>query len=416
MNNTSMDTIYRLSQAMVQVRDLNEALDSVLDEVVELLNVSKVSVMTYDSKNDVLKVIAARGLDPSVIEKALVRRGEGISGKVFASSEPILIEDIRTSSFDEKGKYKTRSLMSAPVTCFPMKVGDIPLGVINVTDRNDGKSFDEKDMELLKTISNQFAVYLHLVNLAIRDKEHERMREQLEIARQIQYRLLPLTPPKIDGLDIAGRLITAERVGGDYYDCFVHDERKSSFVVADVSGHSVGAGLVMAAFRAALKAQLDNVYSPSILMEHVNKILFQDLYQAEQFITVAYIQYQKSRQQIVCTVAGHPPILVWRNQEEKFVEITTDDPCLGIEPSPMFHEKSEILSKGDIVVLYTDGATEVANARGERFGMQRLKACIADSSEVSAKQISDIIVENVQSFSDPNPLKDDVTALVLKIV
>ena len=120
MTRTSLDTVYRLSQAMAQVQDLNQAVDFVLDEVVELLDVAKVSVMIYDPKMDVLRVIAARGLDEEVIATAQVRRGEGISGRVFASSEPLLIKDIRSSTFDERGKYQTTSLMSAPVTCFPM--------------------------------------------------------------------------------------------------------------------------------------------------------------------------------------------------------------------------------------------------------------------------------------------------------
>lgn len=414
---TPIDAICELSRAIAQAKDPREVYDLILDAVVRFLKVDKASIMTFDRSAGVLRVAAARGMDPEVAANAVVRVGEGISGKVFASHKPLLIDDIKTEEMGPgRERYRTRSLISAPVTCFPMKVGEEPLGVINVTDRVDGKAFTELDLMLMTTLANQAAAYLHICHLVAEQQQMERLKGQMEIARQIQYRLLPRHPLEVDGLDIAGRLITAEKVGGDYYDCFLTHAKRPSFVVADVSGHSVGAALIMAAFRAAIRSQMDSDYSPAVLVQRINGILYEDLFQAEQFISMIFLQYVRPRQLVQYTMAGHPHPVIWRGANRQFEETGTSDGLLGIEARAVFHERQTVVSKGDVILLYTDGITEAVNAHGERFGRVGLLGCLEDALVGSARQICDVVVETVQAFIDPEPPRDDITALVIKII
>jgi sigma-B regulation protein RsbU (phosphoserine phosphatase) len=413
----AIDAVHSLSDAIAQASELTQVYDLILDKVVELFGVEKASIMVYDPAVDGLKIAAARGLDPKIKEQAVVKVGEGISGRVFKSNEPLLVEDIRAVGLGSGSeRYKTASLMSAPVTCFPMKVGGESLGVINVTDRADGRSFTDGDLKLLTTLSNQIASYLRILQLSRELARTEQLRQQLEIARQIQYRLLPLEPPRMDGIEAAGRVITAERVGGDYYDFFMSRTKRPSFVIADVSGHSIGAALTMAAFRSAMRSQMDSEFMPSILVQRLNQILYEDLFQAEQFISMALIKYVKPRQLIQFTNAGHPPPIVWRKATNRFEELVTSDPLLGIEPMSIYHDKQVVVSKGDVIVLYTDGVTEAPNSKGERFGMKRLYDVLTDSVEKTPSQIVDAIVEATAVFVEPQAPRDDVTALVLKII
>jgi sigma-B regulation protein RsbU (phosphoserine phosphatase) len=173
----------------------------------------------------------------------------------------------------------------------------------------------------------------------------------------------------------------------------------------------------MAAFRSAIRAQRDGDYTPSILTQRINSILYEDLFQSEQFISMTYLQYLKSRQTVQYTAAGHPPPLVWRAADGRFEDVGTDDPLLGIEHRGVFHEKQIVVSKGDVILLYTDGIIEATRggSKGERFGRDRLMECMKDAVVGSAQQIVDVLVETVQAFTDPDPLRDDITALVLKV-
>jgi len=355
---TPMDAVCELSRAIVRAREPAEVYDIVLDAAARLLSVEKASIMVYDPSIRALRIAAARGMDRETMEKAVVRVGEGISGRVFASNEPVLVREISAAeSGPGRDRYRTRSLISAPVTCFPMKVGEEPVGVINVTDRTDGRPFSEDDLKLLSALADQAAAFLHIARLAREKEEADALRREVEIARQIQYRLLPQDPPRMEGLDVAGRLVTAERVGGDYYDCFMTHARRASFVIADVSGHSIGAALLMAAFRAAVRSQRDADYSPAVLAQRVNAILYEDLFQAEQFISMVYLQHVRSRQLIQYTAAGHPPPIVWRRATGQFEEQGTGDGLLGIEPSAVFHERQMVVSKGDVIPSTPTGSS-----------------------------------------------------------
>lgn len=412
-----IDAVFSLSQAISRAAAPEQVYDLILDEVVRQFDVEKASIMHYEPERGELRIVAARGMEPEIMDRVVVRVGEGISGRVFQSAEPLLVKDIQAKQAGPgHDRYRSQSLMSAPVTCFPMKVGEESLGVINVTDRRDGRPFTDEDLRLLTILSNQAAAYLHITKLLEERRANERLHEQLEIARQIQYRLLPPGPPRIEGLDVAGRLITAERVGGDYYDFFCTDPKHPAFVVADVSGHSIGAALIMAAFRSAMRAQRDADYPPSTLVQRVNAVLYEDLFQSEQFISMAYLRYRRPRQLIEYTAAGHPPPIVWRAATKRFEEEGTGDPLLGIEPRCVFHEKRMVVSKGDVVLLYTDGVTEAQRRDGERFGRERLLTCLEDAVVGSARQIVDVLVETVQAFLDPDEPRDDITALVLKVV
>lgn len=416
VTNTPIDAVYELSRAIVRAEDPKQVYELILDAVVRFLGVEKASIMTYDAAAGALRIVAALGMDPDIAARALVRVGEGISGKVFASHAPLLVKEIQSSEMGPgRDRYRSRSLISTPVTCFPMKVGDEPLGVINVTDRADGRAFTEEDLRLLTMLADQAAAYVHICRLHEERQETERMQQQLEVARQIQYRLLPVAPPAIEGLDVAGRLLTAEKVGGDYYDYFLARLGRPSFVVADVSGHSVGAAILMAAFRAAMRSQREVDDSPALLTRRLNTILYEDLYQSEQFISMVYLQYVRSRQLIQYTAAGHPPPILWRCGTGQCEDPGTGDGLLGVEAQAAFHERQLVVAPGDVVLLYTDGLTEAVNREGERFGRGRLLEVLADALVGSARQIVDVVVESVQAFADPVPLRDDLTALVLKV-
>lgn len=412
-----LEVVHRLSCAISQAPDLNRVYQMLLDEVVEMLDVEKASIMVYDPSLKGLRVAAARGMNPDVMKKAFVRVGEGISGRVFESDEPLLVDDIKSEEGSEgKSRYRTSSLMSAPVTCFPMKVGAQPLGVINVTDRRDGSEFTPEDLKLLTTAANQVASYVHICHLADEVHAGELLRRELDVARSIQQRLLPTKPLELDSLDVVGKVVAAQKVGGDYFDYFMTHARRPCFVVADVSGHNVTAGLVMAGLRSVIRAQRDADYTPSALVQKVNTILFDDLSNTEQFISMVYVQYVQTRQMIRYTNAGHPPPLVWRSGLGSFEELFTEDLLLGIDPLSIYHEKSLVVSKGDVILLFTDGVVETSDAEGHRFGMNELRRIVQEKAALSASEIVNAVIDSVLDFAGRDAIKDDLTVLACKVL
>lgn len=409
-----LSVLHDLSAAIVSASKMEDVCKKILDKVATLLDVNKASIMKFDRGERVLKIVAAKGLPKDVIEEARVKVGQGISGQVFKSKRPVLIKDIRSTKFKSRTSYTTKSLMSAPVKSFPMKVQGEAIGVINVTDRRGKSSFTDSDMRLLTTIANQTAAYLHLCDLHEEAKRSEHLKREIEIARGIQQSLFPRHIPKMHNFDIYGTCLMAERVGGDYFDILSGGARPLSIVVADVAGHSVGAAMMMSAFRSSLKSEGPAaVFSPAIAAERLNAILYDDLVVAEQFISMVYMQFI-SNNIVKYTTAGHYPPMILRG--DVFIDHSTEDILLGVQKFAEYHEKRIDLQKRDIIAVYTDGLVSAQNSAGQRFGSERLKGALKKHRHDSAHEIVSAICNEVKAYAGKKGLDDDVTLVIVKVI
>ncbi|MEN8261673.1 MAG: SpoIIE family protein phosphatase, partial [Pseudomonadota bacterium] len=253
-------------------------------------------------------------------------------------------------------------------------------------------------------------------------KRAEDEHQELEIAKQIQQSLLPKSSLKLDGLHIAGYCLPALQVGGDYFDYFwIRDA--VDIVIADVSGHSIGAALMMAETRSTLKAETSNLIktesnlnnSAANILHVLNNLLYEDLSRAELFITMFYLKYNMVTGQLRYANAGHNRALLLRHGETKCGQLDADGLILGVNKDVTFEEKTVHLEKGDLVLLYTDGITEAQNKKGEFFGAARLCRLFAAQGNHSAQSIIDHVIEDLKVFCQSSAFNDDVSMVVLKI-
>lgn len=411
MNKEPFEILHGLSRAVAKASKLEEIYEIILNEIVGVMDVERASIMRFDPKKGVLKIVAAKGIDPEIWKNLEIGVGEGVSGRVWKECRPLLIKKIKGNP-----RYKSHSYLISPVTAFPMRVGLVPIGLINVTDKRSGEAFTKADMKLLTTISDQAASYMHLYDLVDQLKQASQAKLQLEVAREMQQRLLPQHPPAFPGLEMEGKLITAERVGADYYDFLPGSNNQLGLCVADVSGHSVGGALLASSVRSCLRTEAQKGSSPSEMVQAVNKTLFSDLFRAEQFISLFFGKYFPDEKILRYTNAGHNPPLLLRVQDLKAEWLMTQDSLLGIEENLDFHEKKTVLQKGDLLVLYTDGLTEAQNLKGERFGAQRLLEASQQGAKKSPSELLQFLLSVWSEFTVAKPPEDDVTLVVVKAV
>jgi phosphoserine phosphatase RsbU/P len=245
--------------------------------------------------------------------------------------------------------------------------------------------------------------------------ENASLVKELEIAKQIQLSLLPPAPPPLQGIDCAGRCVSATHIGGDYYDIFVSGE-ELEMVIADVSGHSVGAALIMVETRSVLRAQLQTLHSPPQILSALNDLLHDDLSRAELFITMSYLCYHTTTRRLRYTNAGHPPPLLFRPANESFRELDAEGLIIGVKKGVCFEERVLQIEPGDLLFLYTDGITETEGPRGELFGNRRLQGILAREYRKGASELIDSVLAALRAFSGSSTFKDDISMLVLKFL
>jgi len=412
----ALDLLYEISDAILGTADIQSVYTIILDRALDVFQVERASILIYDKNLKKLKVVASRGLTPQVRDAIQVQPGEGIAGYVYQHAKPCLIADMRknSSGWEQKKHYKSQSFISAPMICSPMRLGQESIGVINMTDRIDGRSFTRKDLQLLTTIANQATAYLHMYRLLSDAKDAEIMRRELDIARQIQRSYLPQNFPSVHGIEMAGWCEMAQSVGGDYYDFIEKDGQNFYVVIADVAGHNVAAALTMANFRSLLRTLLSKEEDPGKIITLINQNLFNDLAKNDQFISMVLVHYRPTDRTFSLANAGHRfPLLIDRTGH-CFSDRQEGGTVLGVLPHEVYSTISVELSPGDSLVLYTDGLTEITNDRDEAFGLEKLQKIAEASSHQPVSSFLKKLHSEMKTFLGDCPLTDDATVVALR--
>jgi phosphoserine phosphatase RsbU/P len=233
---------------------------------------------------------------------------------------------------------------------------------------------------------------------------------ELSVARQIQSSILPQAMPRIPGLTAFARYRPMMAVSGDFYDFLGMDSARIGILVADVSGHGVPAALIASMVKVALAAQSDRADRPAAVLAGLNQSLWGHL--AGQYITAAYAFIDTHSSSIRYSAAGHPPMLRLARRSREARAVEENGLPLGMLKATVYKEVELSLQGGDRLLLYTDGLIEAANADGDCFGLDRLKATLARGSALQLEAAADHIVRTIDAWSG-QPQEDDSTIVLV---
>lgn len=239
--------------------------------------------------------------------------------------------------------------------------------------------------------------------------------EEFRLAREIQQRLFPDAAPKLAGCDIAGASCPATATGGDYFDFIPAPAGDLLIVVGDVTGHGLGPAMLMAAARAYLRALVLSDQRFEDILARARHLLMEDL-GLDRFITLFFARLDPAAGVWTFINAGHPPGYVLAPDGRIKAEMMPGTPALGLDPDELPLVPMQIaLEKGDLILLLSDGIPEARSASGEEFGEERVLDLVRRERERPAAEIIRILMDEARRFSDPDPLQDDMTVVVVKL-
>jgi sigma-B regulation protein RsbU (phosphoserine phosphatase) len=251
-------------------------------------------------------------------------------------------------------------------------------------------------------------------------KERAQMRRSLDLAREVQQRLLPMASPNFNGLDVAGRSVYCDQTGGDYFDYFDlnHMEPGSvGLLVGDVAGHGIPSALLMATARAFLRLRSNLPGSLAQVVCDVNHQLSMDLGETGQFMTLYYMVLNPARQSLRWVRAGHDAAILYDPHKDQFEELYGTGLALGVDAGFNYVEAAkEGLRAGQVIVLGTDGIWEARNRQGRMFGKKALYKVIRENHQASAGQIVAAVIDTLGRHQTGLAPEDDVTLVVLKLL
>lgn len=251
-----------------------------------------------------------------------------------------------------------------------------------------------------------------------RELDHERLQNELELARQVQQQLFPQKPPAIAGMEITGHCIPARETGGDYFDWLNHPDGRMSLIIGDVSGKGMAAAFYMTLCKGVCQTLASSHISTLDMVRQINTMLVETM-EASRFVSVFMGTIDPETDRLTYCRAGHNPPLLIRSATGETEWLQERGLALGVESDPGFSaiqkEATVQLYPGDVLVCYTDGITEAMNQNGEQFGVHRLEQTVNGLLQKDSDTILRTIIEDVQAFVGDECAHDDMTLIVLTV-
>lgn len=386
--------------------DVQAVLTSVLDALHMVLRYDAAGIYLVRSDTLEIRAVTTKGYDPKVEEKIKLKVGEGLVGWAVKTGRGLIVSE----THNDPRYYAVRSATNSEMVV-PLTAGDSVIGAFNV-ESDSKNAYTEEHLELLTAFANQVGILIERTRLHDELEKRRWIEDELKIARQIQMSFLPSSCPVLPEFEVCGTNISYEQVGGDYYDFINIVKQQIGIAIADVSGKGIPASLIMASFRASLRAEIRNNYAIRTILAKANALLFESV-ESGAFVTAFYGVLDTKNRVLTFSNAGHyPPILIRKNGT---VELLSEGgPVLGVIPDATYEERPVSLSSGDLLVLYTDGVTEAVNVSNEQYGQERLEKLLVSSIHMSAAEVTQHIVDEVASFRGNAKQNDDLTLVVLK--
>ncbi|MFO7662986.1 MAG: GAF domain-containing SpoIIE family protein phosphatase [Chloroflexota bacterium] len=413
---TKYQLLLQISHKVRNTLDVDEILNQLLDTLqsvldcnaagIFILNRASIYPLQQPSKA-VIAGIAWRGFDPHPDEEdRMLMLGEGISGYVIRTGEPVIVPDVSQDPRYFAGRRQTRSEIAVPII-----QDEQIIGALNVeSDRLD--AFNTDDLDVLCFFADATAISIEKAMLHRSLLQKQYLDEQLRTASAVQSRLIPDHAPNIPGYDIGGICLSAFAIGGDYFDYIPLADDRLGIALADVSGDGVPAALVMSAFRALLRNGVNDGTNPASACARMNALL-PDLTGYTDFVTAVYGILDPQTGTFTYTNCGHHPILCLR-ADAGIEQYKTGGPALGVYEETRFETGRIALRQGDRLILYTDGLVEIEDSDGNWFGPEQLAQTLMQHRSGTVKEILAEVIQAAKAFCEMEAFPDDVTVLVIR--
>jgi sigma-B regulation protein RsbU (phosphoserine phosphatase) len=400
--------LVEVSTLLSSTLELDELMPLVMEKAKNVMDAEACSILFYNRETNKLEFeIAMCGEDSAsdILKKTVtLDMGQGIAGWVAENLQPLIINDVNKDNrfFQDADKitgFVTRSIIAVPLTGRS--------GLIGVAEIiNPGRK--DYDPEIFQLLCKQFAIAIENARFHKESIQRERIKQELEIASVLQKSFLPESPVFHRGnATVSALTIAAENVGGDIYDFIEPVKGKIGVLVGDVSGKGISAALYMAKIISDFRFTAHHIESPDIVLNRLNAHLSKT--PRGMFLTAAYMIVDTIAGTLDVSVAGHPPFLWLTKGEVKVMEVQSGPP-LGIMPLE-YPTVSFTLSRGDRLVMLTDGVFDAKNKTGERLGFDTLINFI--KNHYDDKQLVQGIVGAIDIFSKGTGRADDLTLVEL---
>ncbi|MGI8498994.1 MAG: PP2C family protein-serine/threonine phosphatase [Gemmatimonadaceae bacterium] len=407
-----INLLYTITEILGRTVSLEEAAARILKEVSETVGARRGSILVHDRVTDTLQSVAVLPGIPTDLAPIALTDPSSISARVFREQRSVLAEPGGVPCPAESS-YRVGIMLSVPIMWTMPNGGSEPLGVVNLSDRRSGEPFSAGDQKLVAAIATQIGTAIQNTRLVRASLSQQRLVRELELAHEMQMKLLPRTSVVAPEAQVAARVMPAESVGGDFYNLFRLTDGRTGVMIGDVSSHGYQAALIMALALSASAIHAQSSRDPGDMLAALLSTLREELESTEMFISAFYAVIDRDAGILRYANTGHPH--AWLIDEEGLpCRLSAIDPPLGmVEERPT--AKSRVWNRGkDILLLFTDGVSDARDRFGGRLGEQRVVDLVARYRTETPDVILDRLADELSEHTGETQQRDDITIVVLR--
>jgi phosphoserine phosphatase RsbU/P len=408
-----IDLLYAISEILGQTVRLEEAARTIVREVADVVGARRASIMVHDEETGLLRTVAARGFTAEGLEPVPVDDQSSVAARVFREQR-IMVFDPSDPLAQNPGigaprSYRGQAFLSIPICYAAPGAGTRCVGVINLTDRLVGDSFSSSQRKLVSAVANQIGAAIENARLVARDLRQQRLRRELELAHDLQLKLMP-SPAVLQGqAEVWAICRPVDKVGGDFYTFRRFEDGRVGVMLGDVSSHGFSAALVMALVMAAAGIHAGAGSTPDETLAALLESLGDELASTEMFLSVFYGVLDPRNQRLTYASAGHQHAFRVPLDGEP-ARLAATAPPLGLGSAGSIGRLQVPWVPGaDLLCLWTDGLVEQAGDFTEERLLFELARRRTETPEAIVKAV---FAEAEAATASPT---DDRTLLVMRI-
>src|ERR1700688_2711526 len=389
------------------ILDVEELLRRAAEQIKRVIDYQILSLMLYDEKQKVFRHRIDVKHGQHVQGKLRVAVSEGIVGAAATLKAPVRVPDVSADPRYLMVNPETRSELAIPM----IHKGQV-IGVLEL-ESPQLNYFTEDHVQTLSILAANLAVSLENARLYEKlARDEARLERDLQAAKRIQGALLQPVPSEDYGLDMAARYLSAREVCGDLYEFLRYGPQQLGVALGDVSGKGTAAALYGAVAIGIMRSLAPQKLQPADILKQMNQIIGERRIEGR-FMTACFATWQKGKRKLRVANAGQSQPLLYKDGHCEKIELTGFP--LGIFEEVNYDEWNGVLEPGEILVFHSDGIAESTNPEGQFFGTENLRKLIEQHHELQAAELADLILREVDWFTQNAPLADDRTLVIAKV-
>ncbi len=406
-----INLLYSIGEILGRTVNLDDAARTILNEISETVEAKRAAIYVHDVSSGLLRPIAAIGADITKLQPIAIDNDSSVAATVFRTEQPQLVAEGELESPLES-LVRKGAMLSVPIM-WTSPTGSVALGVVTLSGRRSSARFTAGDQKLVAAIASQIGTAIQIDHLVKASVATERLAHEMQLAHELQMRLLPSPMVVAPDATCAARVEPALSVGGDFYHLFKLGQGRTGVLIGDVSSHGYQAALIMALTMSAMAIHAQNTDDPALTVSALLASLTDELKQTEMFLSLCYVVIDPDRGELRYANTGHPHAFVVA-ADGTIERLAATDPPLGLGTAAPHGAKRSWTRGSDLLVLFTDGVSDARDDRGRVLGEARVLDVVKARRAELPQRVVDGVFALVEGHMGRVTPEDDQALVVLR--